>query len=136
MDNVSSILEQASRLRSAGQAQKALATIKTLSTLFLTPQEKRAVASEKFDILYSQGYYRKAETVLRKALAVSGKDHLLQSEEECWMHALLRAKMIMTQLHTNGNFERLVEMRNDIVRLFLDSAPKDRKTSPIRVSKL
>jgi len=124
MDGVLGVLQECSKLRSSGRALEALAKVKALSIPFLSRQEKLAIASEKFEILYTQGYYRKAETVLRKALAVSAKDYAIrESKEECWMDALLRAKLVMTQLHTTGKFESLVRKRNELVRTFLDIFP-------------
>src|SRR6202021_1092913 len=96
--------------------------------------EKRAAASERFDILYEEGFCRKAETILRKALAISSNDlWKRKSEEEIWTHALLRAKRVVIMLHTSGKLEHLMRLRNELVEVFLDRVPEDSRTNPIVV---
>jgi hypothetical protein len=120
MDSVAEVLSASARLRSLGRAQEALVKVKTLSTLSLSPQQKRAVAVEKFDILYAQGFCRAAETVLRKAIAVSSKElWQRKSDEEIWMHAVLRAKRVLIMLHTTGKMDHLMRLWREIVEVFL-----------------
>jgi hypothetical protein len=103
------------------ERQESLKTVKTLSTRCLTPQEKREIAAEKFDILYAQGFCRTAETVLRKAIAVSSIELVQRKvEEEIWMHAVLKATMVLVMLHTTGKMDHLMQMRRELVELFLD----------------
>ena len=119
MSIVPDALRESVRLRATGRAQEALSNIKLLSTRTLSPQEKRAVAAETFDILYSQGLCRKAETVVRKAIAVSSQELWRRnSEEECWMHAVLRAKRILIQLHTTGTMNHLMRQWKELVGRF------------------
>jgi hypothetical protein len=135
MDSVPEVLSASARLRSLGSAQEALVKVKTLSTLSLSPQEKRAVAVEKFDILYAQGFYRAAETVLRKAIAVSSKElWRRKSDEEIWMHAVLRANRVLIMLQTTGKMDHLMRMWREIVEVFLYRNPKS--TSDVLVISL
>lgn len=121
MDNVSDTLFASKRLRALGKAQEALRTVKTLSNRSLTSQEKREIAAEKFDILYAQGFCRAAETVLRKAIAVSSRElSQRKSEEEIWMHVVLKAKRVLIMLHTTGKMDHLMRMRRELVEMFLE----------------
>jgi hypothetical protein len=120
MENVADVLSASARLRLLGMAQEALVKVKTLATSSLSPQEKRGIAIEKFDILYAQGFCRAAETVLRKAIAVSSKElWQRKSDEEIWMHAVLKAKRVLIMLHTTGKMYHLMGIWREIVEVFL-----------------
>ena len=102
---VQTIIDESETLRLCGKQLSGLTKVKTVAKLGLspTPQQKRSIASVKFAILLEQGYYKRAETVLRKALAVSSEElSTRKSEEELWMHALLRAKRAYVMLYTTG----------------------------------
>jgi len=109
-------IDQSKRFLELGSAQEALEELKVLLLLQLMPQEKRAVASLKFDILWAQGYYRRAETVVRKAIAVSSNElWARKSEEELWMHILLRAKRALAIVHTTGKTTLALRLQKELI---------------------
>jgi len=67
-------LQECVRLRRLGRAEEGRRMLAFRNALDLSPSQKRSLASEKFNILYEQGFYRRAETVMRKAIAASSKE--------------------------------------------------------------
>jgi len=136
---VSELVRDAARLCILGRDGEALAKLSAFNGTHLSvlsPQEKRAIASGKFNCLYRMGYYKRAETVVRKALAISSEQLCnRRSPEEIWMHALLRAKRAVVMLKTTGRLAYVKRIRTELTGLFLESSAPELQTNPILVQK-
>jgi len=112
-------LREAARLRLLGEYRAALKKLRTHSEL---PQIQRRYAIEKFNIWYAMGYYHRAENVALKAVAVSSK--ILKNrinQLEIWQHAVLRAKLALVRIQTNGKAAIALTTARELAGLFLES---------------
>ena|ERR1700736_276255 len=124
-DCVSTIINESSRLRHLGRHQDALLKLQSLPTLRLSPQEKRLIASEKFDVYYARGFFNRAEKLVRKAVAMSSKELCQRkSEEECWTHVLLRVKKALVTIVTKATIRYALRVRMELTGVFLESMDK------------
>jgi hypothetical protein len=127
-DKVSTVLAESARLRSLGRHEETLLKLASLPILGLSPQEKRLLASEKFEVYYGRGYFYQAEKVMRKAVAMSSKELCQRkSEEELWTHVLLRAKKALVLIVTKARIKYALQVRMELTGVFLDNVDNQSK---------